>query len=111
MLVPDADAARRITVAWSEHPIELCRGATIVRSFDRSRHSSCIAAGGAASRMHPMVNMECVMSRSSSTALALVVGAVLIGCSGDDATRPLIPAQLQFASQPAATTTSLLRLG
>lgn len=51
------------------------------------------------------------MSRSSSTALALVVGAVLIGCSGDDATRPLIPAQLQFASQPAATTTSLLRLG
>lgn len=51
------------------------------------------------------------MSRSTSFALALVVGAVLIGCGADDANRPLLPARLEFASQPAATAASQLPLG
>ena len=51
------------------------------------------------------------MSRSVSIALALVVGAALIGCGADDANRPLVPARLEFASQPAASVTSQLPLG
>ena len=51
------------------------------------------------------------MSRSSSMAVALAVSTALVGCGADDATHPLIPARLQFASQPAAATTSQLPLG
>jgi hypothetical protein len=51
------------------------------------------------------------MSKSGSIALALVVGAALLGCGADDAGRPLVPARLEFASQPAAITTSQLPIG
>jgi hypothetical protein len=51
------------------------------------------------------------MSRASSIPLALVAGAALFGCGAGDAGRPLVPARLQFASQPNATTTSQLPLG
>jgi len=51
------------------------------------------------------------MPRSVPVALALVVGAALLGCGTDEANRPLVPARLEFASQPAATVTSQVPLG
>jgi hypothetical protein len=51
------------------------------------------------------------MPRSVSIALAFVAGAVSLGCGAGDAGRPLVPARLQFTSQPPAIATSQLPLG
>lgn len=50
------------------------------------------------------------MRQTSSLCLAFV-SVALLGCGGHDASRPLVPARLEFTSQPAGTTASQLPLG
>lgn len=50
------------------------------------------------------------MRHSRLIGLALV-GVALLGCAADDASRPLVPARLDFVAQPAGTVTSQLPIG
>src|SRR5689334_16900560 len=51
------------------------------------------------------------MRQPRSTGVALLFGAALLGCGSSEPSRPVLPAGLKFADQPAPVTTSGTSLG